>query len=98
MAITSAMVLFAVIWFATLFLVLPIRLKTQAETGDVVPGTPRSAPENPQIKRRALIVTAITIPVWIAVVAIILSGVIPLDSFEMFKTIHAVPIAGGTNG
>ncbi len=41
MAITSAMVLFAVIWFATLFLILPIRLKTQAEAGDIVPGTPR---------------------------------------------------------
>jgi predicted secreted protein len=32
------------IWFITLFAVLPFGLRTQDEAGEVVPGTPESAP------------------------------------------------------
>lgn len=32
------------IWFITLFAVLPFGVRTQGEAGDVVPGTPESAP------------------------------------------------------
>ncbi|MCB1409914.1 MAG: DUF1467 family protein, partial [Rhodobacteraceae bacterium] len=39
----SAFVLYAFLWFLTLLVVLPIRLKTQEDVGEVVPGTPRSA-------------------------------------------------------
>jgi predicted secreted protein len=31
-------------WFITLFAVLPFFARTQEEAGDVVPGTPESAP------------------------------------------------------
>ncbi len=37
MGITSALVLFAVIWFLVLFIVLPIRLKTQGDLGEIAP-------------------------------------------------------------
>ncbi|MGB0798861.1 MAG: DUF1467 family protein, partial [Planktomarina sp.] len=39
MGITSALVLFAVIWFLTLLIVLPLRLQTQGDLGKVVHGT-----------------------------------------------------------
>ena len=39
-----AIALYFVIWWVTLFAVLPIGLRTQAEAGEVVPGTPESAP------------------------------------------------------
>jgi predicted secreted protein len=35
---------FFVLWFITLFAVLPFFAQTQEEAGDVVPGTPESAP------------------------------------------------------
>ena len=35
MGITSAIVLFAVVWFMTLFIVLPLRLETQGDAGEV---------------------------------------------------------------
>jgi predicted secreted protein len=44
MAIISALAVYFVIWWLTLFVVLPIGLRTQAEDGDVVPGTVASAP------------------------------------------------------
>ncbi|SNS50144.1 DUF1467 family protein [Tropicimonas sediminicola] len=84
MAITSALVLLAVIWFMVFFIVLPLRLQTQHEAGDVAPGTPRSAPTNPNLKRKARIVTAITLPLWAITCAIILTGTITVDDFDLF--------------
>lgn len=84
MAITSALVLLAVIWFLVLFIVLPFRLTTQDEAGEVVPGTPGSAPVNPQIRHRAKIVTLIALPLWAITCAIILSGRITVDDFDLF--------------
>jgi hypothetical protein len=46
MGITSAIVLFAVIWFMTFLVVLPLGVQTQAEAGEIVPGTHGSSPAN----------------------------------------------------
>lgn len=37
----SGLVLFAVIWFMTFLIVLPIRVQTQGDVGEIVPGTHR---------------------------------------------------------
>ena len=52
MTITASIVLFAIFWFILLFVTLPIKIKTQQETGKQTPGTPPSAPEDPQIKTK----------------------------------------------
>jgi predicted secreted protein len=84
MAITSALVLLAVVWFMVLFIVLPLNLTTQGEAGSVVPGTPKSAPMDPQLRRKVRIVTLASLPIWAALCAIILSGVITVDDFDLF--------------
>lgn len=80
----SGLVLYAVIWFLTLFVVLPLRLTTQAEAGRVVPGTPEGAPENPQMKRRLWITTGVAAAVWAVVAAVILSGAIGVADLDIF--------------
>jgi predicted secreted protein len=85
MGITSAIVLFAVVWFMTLFVVLPLRMKTQGEVGDVVPGTHKSAPADAQIGRKARITTYFAIPIWAVLVAIILSGWISVRDLDWFE-------------
>jgi len=75
----SAIVLYAVIWFLTLFVVLPLRLVTQGDAGEVVPGTPESAPVDARMRRRLWITTAAATVIWVVVAAIILSGVINLQ-------------------
>ncbi|MFD3191674.1 DUF1467 family protein [Sedimentitalea sp. HM32M-2] len=85
MAITSAIVLFAVIWFMTFFIALPIRLKTQGDAGKVVPGTHASAPEIHNLKKKALITTAVAVVIWATVVTIILSGVISVRDLDWFN-------------
>ncbi|NBR90728.1 MAG: DUF1467 family protein [Rhodobacteraceae bacterium] len=81
---TSALVLFAVIWFMTFLIVLPIRLKTQGDVGEVVPGTHAGAPHEPQLKKRALITTAIAVVLWCIIAGIILSGAITIRDLDMF--------------
>lgn len=44
MTLTVGLALYFIIWWLTLFAVLPFGVKTQGEAGDVVPGTPESAP------------------------------------------------------
>lgn len=84
MTLTSALVLFAVIWFMVLFMVLPWRLTTQGEAGRVEPGTPESAPADPQMGRRVKIVTAISVVLWLVIAGIIASGRISIEDLDFF--------------
>jgi predicted secreted protein len=84
MTIFNGFVLYAVLWFVTLFVVLPLRLTTQAETGDVVRGTHGSAPSNPQMKRRLGVTTAISAALWVVIAGIIISGVIGVEDLDFY--------------
>ncbi len=84
MSITSAIVLFAVTWFLVMFLVLPIRLRTQGDEGEIVEGTHAGAPANFRLKRTMLIVTAITVVLWSLEMWVILSGMITVRSFDWY--------------
>lgn len=75
----SGIALYLVIWFMVLFVILPIRLTTQAEQGERVEGTPGSAPVNPDMRRKFKLVTIWASVVWIVIAGIIISGVITLD-------------------
>ncbi|MBR9651002.1 DUF1467 family protein [Thalassovita aquimarina] len=81
---TSAIVLFAVIWFMTFFIVLPLRLKTQGDVGDIVPGTHAGAPYEHNLKKKAIITTIIAIILWCVIAGIILSGIITLRDIDWF--------------
>ncbi len=81
---TSALVLFAVLWFLTFLVVLPIRLKTQGDVGQIVPGTHAGAPHEPQLKKRALITTAIAFVLWCIIAGIIVSGTITVRDLDFY--------------
>jgi len=85
MSIASAIVLYAVLWFLTLLVVLPIRLKSQGDVGEIVPGTHAGAPHDPQLKKRALITTIIAFVLWCVTAGIILSGWISVRDFDVFN-------------
>ncbi len=94
MGITSAIVLFLVIWFMVLFVVLPLRLTTQGEAGVVEPGTPSSAPVNPNLRRKFRIVTAVAVVLWAVIATVILSGAISVRDFDWFDRMGP-PSQGG---
>ncbi|MCP3969959.1 MAG: DUF1467 family protein [Rhodobacteraceae bacterium] len=78
MAITSALVLFSVIWFMVLFVVLPLRLETQGDRGEVTPGTQAGAPAELNLGRKFRIVTAVAVVLWAIIAGIIVSGAITI--------------------
>ncbi|KIC41538.1 hypothetical protein RA27_09840 [Ruegeria sp. ANG-R] len=82
MTITAAFVLFAVIWFLTLLVVLPVRIKTQGDLGEIVPGTHAGAPEVHHMKKKLWITTGISVVLWVIIAGIILSGVITVRDFD----------------
>ena len=85
MAITSALVLFAVIWFMLLLMALPMRMRSQEEDGERVPGTPASAPVNPMIGKKMIWVTVITVVLWVPLVAFIMSGVVSIHDIDFYN-------------
>jgi predicted secreted protein len=85
MGITSALVLLAVIWWMTFLIVLPFRVQTQGDLGKVVPGTHAGAPEVHNLKRKAIITTAISLVLWIIICAIILSEIISISDIDYFN-------------
>ncbi len=57
MSITSALVLYAIIWAVVFYLVNPLWQRSQQEDGHVVPGTPASAPVDPMVRKKVIITT-----------------------------------------
>ena len=54
MGLGTAIAIYFVVWWTTLFVTLPFRMRAQRETGYVTPGTEEAAPANPQLMRRML--------------------------------------------
>ena len=66
MGITSAIVLYAVVWFLTLLIIAPIRIKTQGDLGEVVPGTHAGSPEIHNLKKKLWITSGVAFVIWAA--------------------------------
>lgn len=85
MGIASGIVLFMVIWFMTFLVVLPIRIKTQGDLGEIVPGTHAGSPEHHHLRKKFWIVTAISAVLWAIIATIILTGLITVRDIDMFN-------------
>lgn len=79
MNIFSAFVVWLIIWWLTLFIILPIGIRGQAEEGDIVEGTEPGAPHQLNIKRKFIQTTIIATVLWVLVCILILTGVIDWD-------------------
>jgi predicted secreted protein len=79
MSIPFAIALYFVIWWTVLFAVLPFGVRTQDEAGEIVPGTPESAPAHIRVLRIVLINTAVAAVVFLFVVSLFYFRVIDID-------------------
>tara|TARA_R110002110_G_scaffold18457_19_gene77375 strand:+ start:358 stop:651 length:294 start_codon:yes stop_codon:yes gene_type:complete len=84
MGVTSGLVLFAVIWAMTFLIALPIRVQTQGDLKDVVPGTHAGAPEHHHLKKKALWTTVVSAVIWAILATIILSEWISVADVEQW--------------
>ncbi len=85
MNVVTGLVLYAIIWFMTLFVILPIRMQSQDEAGARVAGTHGSAPANPHLRKRFLVTTAVAAVVWAVIAAIIITGAITIEDIDLFS-------------
>lgn len=80
MSITFSLALYFIIWWTVLFAVLPLGMRTQDEAGDVVPGTPGSAPAKPNFVRIFATTTVAAAVVFAIVWAVMHFGLIDVGS------------------
>jgi predicted secreted protein len=65
MSLTTSIAIFFIIWWVVLFAVLPWGIRSQAESGEVVPGSDPGAPAMPKLKSKLI---------WTTLVAAIVFG------------------------
>jgi len=79
-----------ILWWLTLFCILPIGVRSQSDEGKVVPGTAESAPVKMHFLWKAIATTIITTIIYIFVYLIVFAKVIPLDSIPFLP--HFAPV------
>lgn len=65
MSIGSSIAIYFVIWWTTLFAVLPIGVRSQLEEGDVSPGSDPGAPARTRFLRIVLINTGVAAVIFV---------------------------------
>ncbi len=86
MSVVSAIVLLAVIWFMTLFVVIPVTIETQEEAGEEVEGTHAGAPSSRYSMRRAIRITSIwAFGLWVVIAGVVLYGGISVEDIDFFN-------------
>ncbi|RKT31033.1 putative secreted protein [Roseovarius halotolerans] len=84
MGIASAIVLYMVLWFLTFLIVIPIRIQTQGDLNKIVPGTHAGSPEHHNLKKKAVITTAVAAALWGIIGGGIIMGVVSVRDIDMF--------------
>ncbi len=82
MSVGTGIAIYFLIWWLTLFAVLPWGVRSQAETGAVQPGTDPGAPSIPRLAMKLLWTTAISALVFAAGYLAYRQGLIGLDSLD----------------
>ena len=64
---TGAIALYFIIWWLTLFAVLPIGVRSQEEAGDIVPGSELGAPASARMGYKVVLTSLISFPIFLLV-------------------------------
>jgi len=64
MGIGTGIAIYFIVWWLTLFITLPFKMRSQFEDGEVVEGTEPAAPADPQIMKRMLWNTVFSLAVF----------------------------------
>lgn len=80
MTLPFAIAVYFVIWWIVLFAVLPFGVRTQHEAGEIVPGTPASAPVAPRLLRVVLITSLIALLIIGMLQAVIVFDLVDIET------------------
>ena len=79
MSTTTAVAVFFLIWWVTLFAVLPWGVRSQQESGEVVPGTDPGAPLVPKLGRKLVWTTLVTCVVFVVLYVVYTDQLVTID-------------------
>ncbi len=85
MSVSFGIAIYFIIWWTVLFAVLPLGVRTQDEAGEVVPGTPGSAPFTPRLLRIVATTTVIAAIVFAIFYAVVTYKLIKLDDIPILR-------------
>lgn len=88
MSTTTAVAVFFLIWWVTLFAVLPWGVRSQREGDDVVPGTDPGAPLVPRLGRKLVWTTLVTCAVFGAFYVVYADHLVNLDQIMKPLGLH----------
>jgi len=81
----SAFVIFAVTWFIALYCLLPVRVRSQEEAGDIVPeGSMKGAPSNPNLGIKMIGATVISGVITAIAWYLISSRIVTIETVDRF--------------
>jgi predicted secreted protein len=90
MTIAFACAIYLVIWWVVLFAMLPIGVRTQAEEGEVAPGTTESAPHRPQLLAKVVATTVVSSVVFAIVYLVVEHHLITVDDIPFFPRYETI--------
>lgn len=90
MSIMSAILLYCSIWALIFFVCLPFRVITQTDAGEIVPGTPASAPDEALLWKKTLLTTGVTTVLFVIAFTVLQMELITLDDISFIE-----PPSGG---
>ena len=80
MPVTTAIAIFFLIWWVVLFAVLPFGIRSQHESGEMVPGTDPGAPVIPNLLRKLVWTTLVSLVIFAACYVVYVEHLISLAS------------------
>lgn len=84
MNLFSAFVVWLILWWLTLFIILPIGIRGQAEENDIVEGSEPGAPHRVDMKRKFIQTTVLATVLWVLTCGLILSGLVKWEMLGRF--------------
>ncbi len=67
LTVAGSVSLYFVVWWTTLFAVLPFGIRSQSEDGAVAKGSDPGAPSAPRLREKALWITVVSAPLLVAI-------------------------------
>lgn len=64
MGIAGSLMVISIAWWLAFFAMLPFGVRSQLEDGEVVPGSERSAPTTPNLRKKAIWAFVIALIAW----------------------------------
>lgn len=92
MSLPLAIATYVISWWLVFFVILPTGIKTQGESGEIIRGTPGSAPINHRLQVKLLVTTLISGILFAAFYYSMENNVIDLDSIPFLPRFE--PAAG----